>query len=173
MFEEELPCGQQLGAGLLDVFSKGAALEEVVETVAGLAILVFAVADFSGPLAGLEAEDIVVAVGLAECAVVKEVVAHPHVDHGGLRGDGFDGGVRVNAGHHGEEAWIAGADKAGAAVVAWNILKEPGDGVVGVGGLVDRFGVRVVDVGAAHDEFAIAFVAAADVAADVDVAFTG
>jgi hypothetical protein len=82
-------------------------------------------------------------------------------------------GCGINAGHHGEEAWIAGADKAGAAVVAWNILKEPGDGVVGVGGLVDRLGVRVVDVGAAHDEFAIAFVAAADVAADVDVAFTG
>jgi len=49
---------------------------------------------------------------------VEEIVAHPHVDHGRLRRDGFDGGVRVDAGHHGQKAVIAGADKSGAAVVA-------------------------------------------------------
>ncbi len=52
---------------------------------------------------------------------MEEVVAHPDVDHGRLGRDGFDGGVGIDAGHHGQEAGIAGADEAGAAVVAGDV----------------------------------------------------
>ena len=81
--------------------------------------------------------------------------------------------MRVDAGHHGEKARIAGADDADAAVVAGHIFKQPGDGVVGVGAFVDGFGIVMVGQGAHHHEFAFALEAAADVFADVDVAGAG
>ncbi len=101
---------------------------------------------------------------------MKEVVAHPNVDHGRLRRNGFDGGVGIDARHHGEKARIACADYAYAAIVAGNIFEHPGDSVVGVGAFVDGFRIRVIGERAHHDEFALALVAAANVLADEDVA---
>jgi hypothetical protein len=103
---------------LFHVFSEVAALQKKIKAVAGFAVLVLAVVWDDLFLAGLHSEDVVVAVALAEGAVVEEVVAHPDVDHGRLRRDGLDGGVRIDAGHHGQKARIAGADEARAAVVA-------------------------------------------------------
>ncbi len=61
---------------------------------------------------------------------------------GGLGRDGLDGGVGVDAGHHGQEAGIAGADEAGAAVVAGDVCEQPSHSVVGVGAFVDSLGGR-------------------------------
>ena len=69
---------------------------------------------------------------------MEEIVAHPDVDHGGLRRDGFHGGMRIDAGGYGEKSGIGDAEDADAAVVVGNVFEEPGDGVVGVGAFVDE-----------------------------------
>ncbi len=86
MIEKEFPGGE----GLLDtrflyVFCEGAAREKVVKAVLRLSVLVFSVADVSVLLVGLHAEDVIVAIALAESAVMEEIVAHPDVDHRCLR----------------------------------------------------------------------------------------
>ena len=117
-------------------------------------------------LAGLHSQHVIVAVALAEGAVVEEVVAHPDVDHGRLGRNGLHGGMRIDAGHHGQEAGVAGADEAGAAVVAGNVLQQPGHGVVCVGAFIDGLGIAMIGERPAHDEFALALVAAANVLGD-------
>ena len=52
-------------------------------------------------------------------------------------------------------------------------LMQPGHGVVGVGALVDCFGVVVIGERPHHHKFALALVAAANVFAHVDVAVAG
>src|ERR1700722_190771 len=121
-------------------------------------------------LGAFHALRVVVTVGLAEGAVVEEVVAHPDVDHGGLRRDGFYRGMRIDAGGLCEETGIGDAEDADAAGVVGNIFDEPGDGVVGVGAFVDQLGIFVVDHGAGHDESAFGFIAAANIFEDEDVA---
>ena len=49
-------------------------------------------------------------------------------------------------------------------------FEQPGHGVVGVGAFVDGFGVVMIGQRAAHDELALALVAAANVLANIDVA---
>ncbi len=132
---------------------------------------VFAVADVGAAFAGLKLDGVVVAVGLAEGAVVEEVVAHPDIDHGGLRGDGFDGGVWMDAGHHGEESRVAGAEDADAAVVVGQVFDGPVDGVVGVGAFVGGFRICRTVERMHHGERALGAEAAADVSVDVDIAF--
>ena len=173
MLKKELPGRQGFEAGLFHVLGEAAALEEIVIAVAGVAVVVLAVIDLGAILAALHFEDVVVAVAQAEGAVVEEVISHPDIDHGSLGRDGFDGGVGIDAGHHGQETGIAGADEAGAAVVAWDIRKEPSDGVISVSAFVDGFGVVVISERTAHDELALAFVASANVLVHIDVAGTG
>ena len=173
MIEKELPGGQQVGARVFDVAGKVAALEKVVKAVDGQAVPVLAVIHRGPIFGGFEAEHVVVTVALAEGAVVEEIVADPDVDHGRLRRDGFDGGVGIDARHHGEKAVVTGADNADAAVVAGHVFEEPGDGVVCVGAFVDGGGIAVIGERAHHDEFALALVAAANVFADEDVTVAG
>ncbi len=122
---------------------------------------------------GLHAEDVVVAIGLAESAVVEEVVAEPDVGHGGLRRNGANGRMRIDAGFGSQEPRIRNADDADAAVVVADVREEPGDGVVGVGALVDGMRVMMVGEGTHHDEGAFGFVTAADVFHHEDVAALG
>jgi hypothetical protein len=44
---------------------------------------------------------IVEAIGLAEGAIMEEIVAQPDVGHGRLRADGLDRRMRIDSGHHG------------------------------------------------------------------------
>ena len=108
---------------------------------------------------------------------MEEVVAHPYVDHGGLRRDGFHGRVGIDAGHHGQKTGIAGADETRASVVAGDVGQQPGNGVPGVGAFVDGFGGVVagpmIDQGPAHHKLALALVTAANVLVHVDVAVSG
>ena len=94
---------------------------------------------------------------------MEEVVAHPDVDHGRLRRNGFHGRMRIDAGFHRKESGIAGADESGAAVVAGDVFEQPVDGVVGVGAFVYGLGIAMVGFGAAHHELAFALEAAANV----------
>src|SRR6476659_9109635 len=90
MFEKKLPSGEGcFDAGLLDILGEGAALKEVVEAIAGFSVFLFAVTHFGIFLVRFHPIDVVIAVGLAECAVMEEVVSHPNIDHGGLRRDRF------------------------------------------------------------------------------------
>ena len=170
VFEEQLPGGQQLGAGFLHVLGKAAPLQKIVEAVARLAVLVLAVVHVDFFLAGLHPENVVVAVALPEGPVVEEVVAHPHVDHGRLRGNSLHRRMRVDARHHGQKSRIAGAHKSRPPVVPRHVLEQPGHGVVGVGALVDGFGVLVVGQSPAHDELTLALVPPANVLGHEDVA---
>ena len=104
---------------------------------------------------------------------MKEIVAHPDVDHGSLGRNCFHRGVGIDAGHHGQEAGIAGADEAGAAVVFWAVQEQPRYGVVGVGTFVDGFRAVVISERTAHDELAFTLVAATNIFANVDVAVAG
>src|SRR5271156_6023527 len=147
IFYKALGGGEFSYTGFLRGGREGAGFEEeVVGVFVELAEGVF--------FGAFHAEGVVVAVGLAEGAVVEEIVAEPDVDHGGLRRDGFHGGVRIDARGLCEEAGIGDAEDADAAIVVGNVFDEPGDGVVGVGAFVDEFGIGVIDQGAGHDESA-------------------
>src|ERR1017187_6882812 len=121
MIEKEAPGRQNFGAGSLHVLGKGTAFKKKVEAVSGLAVLVLAIVNGGVFLAGFHAVDIVVAVTQPEGAIVKEIVAHPNIDHRRLGGDGLHPWVGIDAGHHGQKSGIAGADEAGAPVVAGDI----------------------------------------------------
>src|SRR6516165_3115775 len=115
MAEKQFPRRQGLlRAGLLYVFGERAAPEEVIESIFWPSVLFLAVADVGLLLARLQTEDVVVAVGLAEGPVVEEVVAHPDIDHRGLRRNGLHCRVRIDAGLHCEKPWIAGSDESSA-----------------------------------------------------------
>ena len=184
MLEEELPGGQQIGAGFFHVARKAAPREKVVEAVDGSSFVVLAVIHLGPVLCGFDAEHVVVTVALAKGAIVEEVVADPDIDHGGLRRDGFDGRMRIDARHYGQKAVVAGADDAHAAIVAGHVFHKPGDGVVGVGAFVGGLGIamatprtwtcpwgpQVTGERAHHDEFPVAFGTAANIFRDEDVA---
>src|SRR5438034_2578569 len=78
-------------------------------------------------------ERVVVAVSFAESAIVKEIVAHPDVNHRSLGRDGFYGGVWINAGGHGEKTRVGDTEDSHAAVVVRNVLEEPVHGVISIG----------------------------------------
>ena len=69
-----------------------------------------------------------------------EVVAEEPVGNGRLRGDSLEGGMGVNGGHGGVEAWIGDAPDTDASVVEADVLDEPVDGVIGVTGLIHIVG---------------------------------
>src|SRR5277367_6304131 len=108
--DESLPGGEDADAGFLDVAGERAGVEEeVVGITVDLAESVF--------LAGFEADGVIVSIALTPGSVVEEVVADPEVGHGGLRRNGFYGGVAVDGGFDGEEAGIGDAHDADAAGV--------------------------------------------------------
>ena len=107
---------------------------------------------------------------LAEGAVVEPVVAAPAVDHRVHRDGDLERGVRMDEAHQGGESVVGDADDADLAVGLRHVLHEPVDGVVGVGGMVDRGRVQRAAQGAVHDVVALGAVLAADVLDDADVA---
>ena len=148
----------------------GADAEEVVVSVGG-AVLEFG-AVVGGELglgaAGME-EGIEVEVGVEHHgSAVVGVVAHEEVSHRGFGGGGFDGGMGVDDGGGGEESGVGDAPDSDAAVVVRDVVKEPFDGVVHVGGFVGAVGFGAA-VGTLFDEGAFGLVASADVLQDEDV----
>ena len=107
---------------------------------------------------------------LAEGAVVEPVVAHPAIDHGVHRDGDLERRVRMDERHQRQEAVVGDAEDADLAVGLGNVLDQPVDGVVGVGGFVDGGGVVRAVEGAVHDVVALGAVLAADVLHDADVA---
>ena len=107
---------------------------------------------------------------LAEGAVVEPVVAHPAVDHR-VHGHGhLERGMRIDERHQGQEAVVGDAEDADLAVALRDVLHQPVDGVVGVGGVVDRRGVLGAAQRAVHDVVALGPVLAAHVLHHADVA---
>src|ERR1019366_9516108 len=171
MFEKKLPCRERgFDAGFLYVLSKGSALEKIIVAIARLAVFVLAVADVRVFLRRFHSKHVVVSIGLTKCAIVKEVIAHPNIDHRRLRRDGFDCRMRIHAGHYRQKSGIAGADKSGAPVIALYVFKQPIYGVVSISALVDCLTILMIGQCAAHDELAFALKTAANVLAHVDVA---
>src|SRR5208282_4302363 len=105
-----------------------------------------------------------------EGAVVMKIVAQEHIGDGSLLGDGAHGGMRVERGHFREPAAVGNAGNPHAAVVTGNIFEQPLDGIVGVGALVDRAGVRAVPGRPQHHKFAAGIEAATNVLNDKNVA---
>ena len=108
-------------------------------------------------------ERVVVAVSFAESAIVKEIVAHPDVNHRSLGRDGFYGGVWINAGGHGEKTRVGDTEDSHAAVVVRNVLEEPVHGVISIGAFVNELRIAVISHRTAHDESALRFEAAANI----------
>ena len=78
ILEEADAGGKFVHAGLFGGGREGAGFQEKIVGV----FVEFAEGVF---FRAFHAEGVIVAVGLAECAVVEEIVAHPDVDHGSLR----------------------------------------------------------------------------------------
>ena len=76
----------------------------------------------------------------------------------------------MNQRHQGQKAVVGDAEDADLAVGLGDVLDQPVDGVVGVGGFVDGRGVQRAVEGAVHDVVALGAVLAADVLDDADVA---
>jgi hypothetical protein len=79
----------------------------------------------------------------------------------------------VDACHGRQEAWIRDAQRASASVVMGNVLQEPLDCIVGIGGLVHAFRIDRVAKRSLHDELALAAVPPADILKDEDVSVRG
>jgi hypothetical protein len=107
---------------------------------------------------------------LAEGAVVEPVVPPPAVDHRVHRDGDLEGGVRVHERREGEEPVVGDAEDSDAAVRLREVLHEPVDRVVRVGGVVDLRRVQRPAEGAVHDVVALGAVLAPHVLDDADVA---
>ena len=81
------------------------------------------------------------AVLLAEGAVVKPVVAHPAVHHRVHRNRDLERRMRIHQRHQRQKAIVRDSKDADFAVALGDILHQPVDGVVGIGGMIDRRGI--------------------------------
>ena len=144
MLEEQLPCRQHLRSRLLYVFGKAAPLQEVVVSIHRLAVFVLSIAHIGRLFVGLHSVDVVVPIGLAEGAIMKEVIALPHIDHGSLRRNRFHRGMRIDSRHHRQESGVARAHHAHAPIVSLHIRKQPCHRVVSIGALVNSLGIFVI-----------------------------
>ena len=107
---------------------------------------------------------------LAKRAVVKPVVAHPAIDHGVHRHGNFQRGMRIDERHQRQKAVVGNAEDADFAVGFGNVFHQPVDGVVGVGGVIDRRGIQRAAQRAVHHVVAFGAVLAANILHDADVA---
>ena len=106
----------------------------------------------------------------AEGAVVKPVVAHPAIDHG-IHGHGdFQRRVRIHQRHQRQKSVVGDAEDADLAIALGNIFHQPVDGVVGVGGVIDRRGIQRAVQRTVHDVVALGAILAAHVLHHADVA---
>src|SRR5271155_2278172 len=119
---------------------------------------------------GLEECGVFEAVAQAKSAIMEEVVAEPGVAHAGLLGNGFESGMRVDHAHGDEKTVVRNSVEADASVVVGNILYEPVDRVVGVGGFVHALGIARLMNRTEHYEFSFGAVAPANVLEGEDVA---
>ncbi len=99
--------------------------------------------------AGLHHGGVLKSVAEPECTVMMEVVAQEHVGRRRLRRGRLEGGMRLVQSHDRQPAVVGNAQHADLAIMPAEILDQPVDRVVGVGALVDRFGVGRVARGAA------------------------
>ncbi len=107
---------------------------------------------------------------LAERAVVEPVVAHPAVDHRVHRHRHFQRGMRIDQRHQRLEAIVGDAQRADLAVRLGDVLHQPVDGVVRVGGVVHRRRVQRPVHRPVHHVVALGTVLAAHVLHHADVA---
>ncbi len=112
--------------------------------------------------------------GEVKSAIVISVAAEKEIHNRGLGAGCLEGGVGIDHGGGGIETGIRNADDARFAVVAPDVLEQPFDGVVSVGGLVDIPSTTFDRFVRSHlDEFAFAEVAATDILTDENVAAPG
>jgi hypothetical protein len=84
--------------------------------------------------------------------------------------DDFQRRVRIHQRHQRQKAVVGNAQDADLAVALRNVLHQPVDGVVGVGGVIDRRGILRPVQGAVHHVVAFGAVFAANVLHHADVA---
>ena len=166
VMEEVLPGGKFVVE--IALVGVGERAEAKVE-IEGIGAVEFEVGVGGG--AGFEQGGVLEAIAQAKRSVVVKVVAQELVGGRGLFDGGFERGVGIEGGHHGGPSAVGGAGNARAPVVVGDVLDEPVDGVPGVGGFVDAFGIGGIVRRASHDELAFGFEAAADVLVDVVVVF--
>ena len=118
---------------------------------------------------GRLAAEIIEAV-LAEGAIMKPVIAHPAIDHRALRHRRLQGGVRIDQRHQRGEARVGRAGDADLPVRFGDVLHQPVDAVVRIGGIVDGGGVERAPEWPVHHIIAFGFVDAAHVLIDADIA---
>ena len=79
--------------------------------------------------------------------------------------------MRVEHRHHRQPAAVRDSQHARAPVVVGDVLDQPGDRVVSIGALIDRFCIAFVARRPEHHELALGFVAPADVLKHENVTF--
>jgi hypothetical protein len=151
-----------------------AALPAQLADRAGAQVQIVVVGDAGPPLvlvlaAGLLLVD-VRDVDLPERAVVEPVVAEPAVDHRVHRHRDLERRVRIDQRHQRREAVVRDAEDADPAVGLGDVLHQPVDRVVGVGGVIDRGRVLRAAQRPVDDVVALGAVLAADVLDHADVA---
>ncbi len=120
-------------------------------------------------LVGLLHHGVFKSVALAQRAEAVHVVVHPLVHGRGLLADRLERGMRMKKRHGGRQPVIGNAVHSNLAVVVGDILHQPVDRVVGIGGLVGGFGIVQVDPGRKLED-ALRFESSAQVLEDENVA---
>ena len=106
---------------------------------------------------------------LAESAVVEPVVAPPAIDHGIHRHRNLERRMGIDQRHQRQKAVIGNAEDADLAVRLFDILYQPVNGVIGVGGVIDRGWVLWPNQRSVHHIVAFGTILAADILDYTDV----
>ena len=101
---------------------------------------------------------------------MKPVIPHPTIDHGIHGHRNLERRMRVHQSHQRQKAVIGNPENAHLAVALGGILHQPVDGVVGVGGVIDRRGVLWPMQGPVHYVVALRTKLAADILHHANVA---
>ena len=107
---------------------------------------------------------------LAERTVVEPVVAHPAIDHRIHRHRDLERRVRIDQGHERQEAVVRNADDADLSIAFRDVLHEPVNRVVRVGGVIDGRRILRTAQRSVHHVIALGSVLPAHVLDDADVA---
>ena len=105
----------------------------------------------------------VVHVLLTECAIVKPVVTHPAIDHGIHGHRYFQCRMRVHQRHQRQKPIIGNTENADLTIGFRDILYQPVDGVIGIGGMIYRRRVLRPAQGTIHHIIALGFILATNV----------